>query len=189
MFDKNCRQIIILIFAICFTLIFSSTNLNAKGKKPPKEKKAEDTQKVEIKVADEQKLKEEKDASIQPLPASSTVQTSAQLTALKKISLQEAKQIFDENKALFIDGRASSAFATRRIPGAFNCTLGEFDVKVIELKQKTPLDTLLIVYCGGETCNLANRISAKLVEQGYKNVLIFSGGWPAWAQANYPMEP
>jgi len=107
----------------------------------------------------------------------------------RKIDLARTKEIFDRGEAVFIDGRSPMAFATRRIRGARNCTLGRFEADLAELKKSIPLDRRLVVYCGGETCSLSEKIARRLTAAGYANVLVFEGGWPAWAQAGYPMEP
>lgn len=167
-----------------FIVFFVSGNiLYAQGKKPDViERKTE--QKKESVSSEQQKQQQNQTSFL----STSTNPQSPQFS-LRKISLEETKKIFDDGKAIFIDGRSFSTYSIRHIKGALSLPLGEFDAKIAEIKQKAPIDMQIIVYCSGESCGLAEKVGRKMTDHGYANILIFSGGWPAWAQANYPAEP
>jgi len=105
------------------------------------------------------------------------------------IQLQEAKKIFDEKRAYFVDARSEAAFRIRHIKGALICSLGDFDRDIVPFKKKVALDALVVVYCSSETCGIARRVATKLVDSGYTNIRIYAGGWAEWAKAGYPAEP
>lgn len=155
------------------------TNIGwAKGKKP--------SESVEQQQAQKQGTQSNPQQPIVPIVPQIPVSQEHQF---HKLSLEEAKQIHDTNSAIFVDARSPASYGVRHIKGALNCSLGDFDRQLAELKEKVPLDVQLIVYCGAETCGLADRVGRQLSENGFKNVSIFPSGWVAWAQANFPMEP
>ncbi len=45
----------------------------------------------------------------------------------------------------------------------------------------------IIVYCHGGDCDLSLQVAKALQEAGYAHVGIFTGGWPDWQKAGYPV--
>lgn len=173
------KTTILMSLFLASSLIMGNT-LFAQGKKPPvTEQKKESTAPISQQTQTNQ-------ASVS-VSSPSSQQTA--LIPLKKITLEEAKKIFDEGKAVFIDGRSRSAYEIRHIQGALNCSMGEFPVQIEEIKKKVPLNTQIVTYCSGETCGLAEKVGRKMMEQGYTDILVFQPGWPAWAQAGFPAQP
>lgn len=163
------KKLVQCLVAFVFGLAINAGNCTAQGKQPEKQ--------PEPAKADTAK---DPDAPRRQVPPPQE---------LRKVTLGEAKQFFDGGKAVFVDARPGFNFAGRRIKGAVNCSLGEFDSQLNELKAKAQSDTPLVVYCGGETCGLSQKVALKLVEVGFKNVMVFPGGWSTWVQANFPAEP
>ena len=64
-------------------------------------------------------------------------------------------------------GRArADVYEVRHVSGAVNYSLGDFEKQSAELKSRAALDRQIIVYCGSETCGLADRIARQLTERG-----------------------
>lgn len=103
------------------------------------------------------------------------------------ISLEEAKQIFESGKAVFIDARHEFDYKLGHIKGAMNVPLKEFETH----KQSVvvyPIDQLLVSYCDGADCNSSIELAAKLHAIGFINVKIFYGGWREWQDNRLPTE-
>lgn len=103
----------------------------------------------------------------------------------KGITTAQAKKVFDRKAGLFIDARRSDQFAKGHIPGAINIYASEFSdniPKVIAL----PKDKLVVVYCDGGLCDLSHELSAELIQFGFTNVVIYTGGWEEWSKTDYP---
>ncbi|WDP89116.1 MAG: sulfurtransferase [Desulfobacter sp.] len=84
-----------------------------------------------------------------------------------------------ENKTLIVDARPQKAkFNKGHIPTAINIPWSQFE----ELKGKLPrdLETPIIFYCGGLKCKLSHKSAAKAKVMGYKNVAVFTRGYPNW---------
>ena len=112
---------------------------------------------------------------------------SAAASNIEMIPFAMAKDIFESNKALFIDSRHEFDYQSGHIRGAVNIALKMFDTHLTRL-NKIPKDKLLIVYCDGAECNSSIEMAVKLIESGFTNVKVFFGGWQEWNSAKLPVE-
>jgi 3-mercaptopyruvate sulfurtransferase SseA len=60
-----------------------------------------------------------------------------------RITLDEAKKLYDEGKAFIVDARAEDAYKMEHIKGAVNIRADNLDARLKEL----PRDKTIIVYC------------------------------------------
>ena len=106
------------------------------------------------------------------------------------VELKEAKRLFDEKAAIFLDSRSMGDFRDSHIKEALALPL-------ISLVQDRTLagkiipdkNRLYIVYCSGEGCDLSVELAKELIALDYTNVKVFGEGDPGWAEAKYPVEP
>ncbi len=103
-------------------------------------------------------------------------------------SVKLAKQIFDEERAIFIDARSHQHFEDGHIPNAISLPIGKFDEMIESFLNNYPLSQPIITYCSGRTCEDSHRLSQFLLEFGYTNVKIFIDGFPGWLAEGYPVE-
>ncbi|MCG8616088.1 MAG: rhodanese-like domain-containing protein [Desulfobacterales bacterium] len=83
------------------------------------------------------------------------------------------------NETLIVDARPKETkFDKGHIPTSISIPYSKFDA----LKGKLPraLSTPIIFYCGGLKCKLSHKSAAKAIAMGYKNVSVFTTGYPAW---------
>ena len=106
---------------------------------------------------------------------------------IEMISLEMAKELFESNKALFIDARHEFDYYAGHIRSAVNVPMKSFDHYFVSLKN-IPKDKLLIAYCDGAECNSSIELAVKLMEAGFTNVKVFFGGWQEWKSAGFPTE-
>ena len=86
-----------------------------------------------------------------------------------------------ENKALIVDARPQKTkYDKGHIPSAISIPFSQFD----EFKGKLPreLETPIIFYCGGPKCKLSHKAAAQAIVMGYKDVSVFTGGYPEWKE-------
>ncbi len=102
--------------------------------------------------------------------------------------IAQAKFLFDNKQAVFVDARDETAFSQSRIKGAVSLPVGKFEEELGKFKNKVPLSDTLVVYCNGYGCNDSMIVGKKLLSNGYRQVLIFEGGYPEWKDAGYPLE-
>jgi rhodanese-related sulfurtransferase len=106
------------------------------------------------------------------------------------VELKEAKRLFDEKAAIFLDSRSKEDYRNSHIQEALALPL-------ISLVQDRTLASriipdkngLFIIYCSGEGCDLSVELAKELIALGYSNVKVLGEGYPGWAEANYPVEP
>ena len=100
------------------------------------------------------------------------------------LTTSEATQLYNRDKAVFVDVRGENAYQTSHLPGAINIPMEHLDKRQDRLKRFS--DRTIIVYCdsGQRTLKAVNALTA----QGWSNVHQLKGGLNAWREASLPTE-
>lgn len=95
----------------------------------------------------------------------------ATLSQMKMVTKGQLASLLEKGSVTVVDARDESSFASGHINGAINFT-----------QASLPADksTKLVFYCGGERCPLSTQAAKKAIEMGYKNVMVYRGGWSDW---------
>lgn len=104
------------------------------------------------------------------------------------ISYDEARDLFIQRRALFIDARHGYDYGAGHISGAVSIPLQEFDRNHPVLSGLSR-DQLLVVYCDGEGCNSSVELAGLLQSSGFQHARVFFGGWTEWIAHRQPTEP
>ncbi|MDD9304152.1 MAG: sulfurtransferase [Desulfobacter sp.] len=99
--------------------------------------------------------------------------------AYPAISAEQVAVQIAANNTIIVDARPKKPkFDKGHIPTAINIPFSQFDT----LKGKLPrdLETPIIFYCGGLKCKLSHKSAARALVLGYKNVTVFTRGYPDW---------
>jgi rhodanese-related sulfurtransferase len=104
------------------------------------------------------------------------------------ISLIEAKNLFFQQAAIMIDARPNDDYEKGHIKGSRSLPWHEVDRKLMEVTKDIPVDTPIITYCDGETCELSHNLANFLIDLGYNNVRILVNGWTKWQNADLPID-
>jgi len=112
---------------------------------------------------------------------------SATKEEIPKIHIEEATVLFNSGKALFVDARGVGEYNQSHVKGAVSIPVGTPPEKIKEMEAQLK-GKVLVSYCHGAGCHLADKTANTLFDAGYKKVIIFFGGWPEWTQANMPVE-
>ena len=99
-----------------------------------------------------------------------------------------AKEIYDSVKAIFVDTRSLENYKDGHIKRAESLPIDQFDNFIGKFKNKYPVDTFIITYCSGRTCDDGYRLEQLLFDNGYVNVSVFIDGYTAWKAEGYPIE-
>ena len=146
-------------------------------------------------------------AKIEPLPdlpmppiASSTPPERPQQTeppkpphppveGVREIDFDEALRLH-KDEAPFLDARRSRFYDAGHIPNArpFSVWEADLDQKIDALTKELPLEMALVIYCSSGDCEDSHNLATKLKLAGYKDLLIFKGGFPEWAKRKLPVE-
>ena len=119
-------------------------------------------------------------------PADSTSQVKAANEGI--LTLKEAKRLFDEEEATFIDARSERSFAEGHISGAINIPYDKLSEYYETLTSRISHEETAVCYCWGPSCDFSDNLASELRLMGYENVLIFRGGWEKWTENNLPTE-
>jgi len=100
----------------------------------------------------------------------------------------DAKTLYDSDHVLFVDARSRENFEHGHIKGAFSLPVGEFDELIDTFFDRYALDTPIVTYCSGRTCEDSHRLAQLLISGGYLNTRVMIDGFPGWEAAGYPIE-
>jgi rhodanese-related sulfurtransferase len=104
------------------------------------------------------------------------------------ISLVEAKNMFFKQAAIMMDARPNDDYEKGHIRNARSLPWEEVDQRFMEVTKDISVDTPIITYCDGETCNLSHHLANFLLDMGFTNVRILVNGWTKWQNADLPID-
>lgn len=104
------------------------------------------------------------------------------------ISLAEAKKLFLQQAAIFIDARPDDDYARGHIKGARSLPSHELDQRLMKVIEDISVDTPIITYCDGEACEMSHDVANVLIDMGFGHVRILANGWTKWKEAELPIE-
>ncbi len=142
-------------FAAAAMLIFGAGDLAAQSSCSEKGK-TECAKKCD---GDSKKAKEEK-------------ATSFEFTS---ITLEQLNTMLAAGSATIFDARGQESYEKGHIDGSVlfaGATLPE--------DKNTPM----VFYCGGPKCSAAPKAARTVLQAGYTNVMVFTGGWLEWSSAS-----
>ncbi|MCF8108868.1 MAG: rhodanese-like domain-containing protein [Desulfohalobiaceae bacterium] len=103
------------------------------------------------------------------------------------IPLERARQLFEEEAAVFVDARAASQYQDGHIQGALNIPWQEADSYFMDVLERLESAQAIITYCDGESCDLSHELALFLKEMGFDNVQVLVNGWTVWKEAGLPV--
>lgn len=98
-------------------------------------------------------------------------QEKATLSQLRTVTKDQVATMLQASSATIIDARTSEQFEAGHIQGAINFGTAELP---------SDKNANLVFYCGGGRCPAAAKAAKKALELGYKNVMVYGGGWAEW---------
>lgn len=102
------------------------------------------------------------------------------------IPLERARQLFEEEAAVFVDARPASQYADGHIQSALNIPWQEADSYFMDAFERLESAQVIITYCDGESCDLSHELALFLKEMGFDNVQVLVNGWTVWKEAGLP---
>jgi rhodanese-related sulfurtransferase len=110
---------------------------------------------------------------------------------IREISSSAAWDAF-RLKIPFLDARRSEDFQAGHIAGAWSVPIWEASAssRIIEFEARAnPAPQAPIgIYCSGGDCEDSRLLAKKLVDLGYRNLLIYRDGFPDWVKQGRPQE-
>ncbi len=100
--------------------------------------------------------------------------------------IDEVQQVLAEG-AMLIDARSPELYLDGHIAGAVSLPLLEIDSVLPAFLGQVPKDRVMITYCSGFGCPDSFDLGLLLLENGYRDVRVFEGGYPEWRDAGLPV--
>jgi rhodanese-related sulfurtransferase len=104
------------------------------------------------------------------------------------VSLKEAQRLHSQPGVVFVDGRNNHEWGISHIPGSVSLPAGEIDKRFPMLKAKLAKAKVIVIYCHGQYCGLADTVAQLLYEKGLNKLAVFWGGFPEWQDAGLLLE-
>lgn len=104
------------------------------------------------------------------------------------ISLEDAKKLFEQKRAVFIDARPKDQYDEGHIQKAISLPWQEVDSYFMAVATQLDDQVKIITYCDGESCELSHELALFLKEMGFNNVKVLVNGWSSWQEAGLPVD-
>lgn len=115
-----------------------------------------------------------------------------------EVSVAQAERLFEAGASgdlfvAFLDAREPEEYEAGHVLGSYRMTsetLNDygFDLPVLSLGAIVPGETVLVIYCGGGTCDASHNLAGYLQDYGFTQMHIMTEGYPAWEAAGLPTE-
>ncbi len=103
----------------------------------------------------------------------------------RSVDLREAKRLYNEHSALFIDARPFSSYQRGTIARSLNLPLRRFK----RMSRWLPADkgAALLIFANEAKNNVAQKVAKRLIKTGYRDVMVYDGGYLEWKRHNLPI--
>lgn len=100
-------------------------------------------------------------------------EASASEIEFATITREQLVDLLADGSAIVYDARGEESFEK-----------GHIDGSILYAGATLPEDkaSAIVFYCGGPRCAAAPKAARKAIEQGYTNVMVFTGGWIEWSE-------
>jgi rhodanese-related sulfurtransferase len=119
--------------------------------------------------------------SFAPPPAAAE---PAAATGFQRMSIQDAKALFDRGAVTMIDVRDAADYASAHIPGALQIPLARIEAEIPYL----PKDKAIVTYCTCPNEESSGAAVEILAHAGISNAWALHGGLVPWRKHGYPVE-
>lgn len=103
-------------------------------------------------------------------------------------TLDDAKVLFDNKSAIFIDARPEEDYEAEHITRAISLFVDDLNGLYRKTLGNVPSNKTIVTYCSDPECDGAIRLADALVAKGHTHVVILLDGLPGWKDAGYPTE-
>lgn len=90
----------------------------------------------------------------------------------------------------FLDARRSSDFEAGHVTGAWSVPIWETSaaarITEFEARANPAAQSPIVIYCSGGACSDSRLLAKKLVELGYRDLLLYQDGFPDWVRQGRP---
>lgn len=108
---------------------------------------------------------------------------------IPRISAEAARKLLDED-AVVLDARLTRDYEHGHLEGAISLPIDTNDAVWEATVRTIPRGRPIVAYCQSAGCKYAEKVSLKLLDEGFDDIVIFKGGWVEWEKEyGRPTEP
>ncbi len=96
------------------------------------------------------------------------------------VTFEVLKKYLNDPRVVIIDSREPELYEISRIGNAINIFPYQEPSEYFKALRNVPEGKTIIVYCEGGNCDLSHLVAKDLINLGYKNVLLYLGGFEEW---------
>lgn len=143
-------------------------------------------EKVERLIAEVKALESRKPADMKEAKNEPAVESPPAKPA--DIGMDEARRIFKDGSATWVDARSPENYRFGHVPGAVSVPSSDFEAGYARAADRLPKGSRIVVYCESANCDESEIVIEKLLKKGYGNLVHFTDGWAAWETTDLPQE-
>jgi rhodanese-related sulfurtransferase len=125
------------------------------------------------------------DGSIPGVASSATLPTPEEI-ASGVVTRDRLEELLAGGGIVLIDARLPGEFEAGHIEGAINIPYEKLPEYYERLTATVPLDATIVCYCQSPTCDDSPNLARELEFLGYKNLILYMGGWDEWSRTADP---
>jgi rhodanese-related sulfurtransferase len=138
-------------------------------------------------IGEQRVLAQADDSALTALRRHETSGDTSGINEPLSVTLSQARQLWTSGASIFVDARPPYEYSDGFIPGAVNIPYEEIEYYRSEIAA-LPKDSVIVIYCAGESCDLSVHLGDALAEDGFTRVRVFFGGWVEWVKAEYDVD-
>ena len=119
---------------------------------------------------------------------SSRIEVQAAEMGIRLARVDDAVRVVEEGLYLVFDARPETDFEIGHLPGARPLPSDGFDVRIGDYLPLLFPEQPILVYCSGEACDESLLVSRNLLDMGFTNIVLVTGGVNAWTEGGHPPE-
>jgi rhodanese-related sulfurtransferase len=106
---------------------------------------------------------------------------TAEELAAGVVTRDRLKELLAGGGIVLIDARVPGEYEAGHIEGAINIPYEKLPDYYANLTATVPLETTVVCYCQSVTCDDSENLARELKFMGYRNVVLYKGGWDEWS--------
>ena len=116
------------------------------------------------------------------------VEARAYQAGLTLANTEEAWELFQKGRHLFLDARSEKDYQLGHIPGAMSLPQAAYEQYLVGFQGFLTPEQPIVVYCSGLECDESLLLAVELKRMGMTNIVLYAGGFEKWRAAGYPVE-
>jgi rhodanese-related sulfurtransferase len=117
------------------------------------------------------------------------IEAKALREGLRVADVEQTRRMVEEGSHIILDARPLADYDAGHIPSAFSVPYISVESAFEEVQMLLSPEQPILVYCSGLECDESFLLCSYLKDQGFTNLVLFAGGYRAWAAVSQGQGP